>query len=156
MKLCECGCGEATVHPTARFLRGHHLRVQAAPWDKGDEAGYRATHTWLNKHFPKTGLCEDCGRQPLATDYALIHGETHAKDRNRYRELCRQCHVGYDEIGGSRWRGYISAEKKAGPAPACRCGCGITVTVFDRGRKRWRRYAPGHYVGEARRLAQGR
>lgn len=153
MRLCECGCGEPVIRDTARYLRGHHLRVEPPSWDKGDQTGYRAIHTWLNKHFPKRGVCDECGHGVL-TDYALIHGQEHGKHRDRYRELCRRCHNAYDEVGGSRWRGYVSAEKQAGEQPGCRCGCGTPVG-FDRDRKRWRRYAPGHYVGEARRLAQG-
>lgn len=35
--------------------------------------------------------------------------------------------------------------KDHGPATLCRCGCGSQVTEYDRSRKRWRPYLPGHY-----------
>ena len=165
LRLCECGCGGpiplAKVNSApdglvrgqqtpARFLRGHHLRVTRPPWWRGDDASYGAIHTYLRKHFPKSGVCEECGKAG-ETDYALIKGRSYSRNREDYRELCRQCHVNYDEIGGSRWRGIDTARKLAGQAPSCRCGCGTQVT-FDSSHGHWHRYAAGHYAGAARAL----
>lgn len=166
MKLCECGCGKPTARITRnhtksgavkgeyrRFIRGHSIRGALAPWWRGDDASYGAIHTWLRKRFPKSGVCDECRREVVTTDYALIHGREYSRDRADYRELCRKCHVAYDGIGGSRWRGVVTARSRAGDdAPSCLCGCGQAVT-WDYPHARWHRFAAGHYVGAARRLA---
>lgn len=154
-KTCECGCG----HPirdgsAARFLRGHNLRVCPPPWFKGEAAGYRAVHTWINKHFPKCQVCAVCGGEG-ATDYALIHGQTYSRRREDYIELCRRCHVMYDGTGGSRWRGRTTRANppKGEQPPACGCCCGEKVS-WSRKHGRWNRFAAGHYTGDARRAVQ--
>lgn len=114
-KLCECGCGSpapiATKNHTAnghvkgqpmRYVKGHNIRPGVAPWWKGDEAGVHAMHTWLNKYYPKAHRCEQCGVEG-PTDYALTHGRAYSRNRDDYRELCRRCHVFYDEIGYCRY-----------------------------------------------------
>jgi hypothetical protein len=156
-RLCECGCGgliEPAVYGSkrkdgtypvrdsgARFLRGHHLKSEHPPWWKGDEAGYRALHTYVSKHFPKAGTCDQCG-QAKQTEYALIHGREYSRDRNDYREMCKRCHNAYD------------LTEDRGQPPACKCGCGQAVT-WDRGRYRWHVYVSGHYdlAAENRRRA---
>ncbi len=154
-KLCECGCGQpapiakanhtrtgAVKGQPVRFVKGHSIRNGRAPWFKGNEAGYRAIHTYLSKHFPKTGACDECG-ETRRTEYALIKGREYSRDREDYRELYKLCHNRYDEIGGSRWRGVTTARKAAGDAPPCGCGCGEPVT-WDGGHARWRAYRRGH------------
>jgi hypothetical protein len=127
-KLCECGCGQPTRIAKAndprhghvkgqgvRFLKGHSHRGKVVSAEtrarlgaansgsanhgwRGDDASYRALHGYLCKHYPKAGVCEECGeRKP--TDYALIHGRTYSRNREDYRELCRRCHLRYD-LGG--------------------------------------------------------
>ena len=115
-RLCECGCGEpiplAKINRAkdglvkgqqspARFLNGHYLRVHHPSWWKGDDVGYRSLHTYLSKHYPKTGICDECGKV-ARTDYALIKGREHSRDRADYRELCRKCHMVYDRLGVKR------------------------------------------------------
>lgn len=110
MNLCECGCGQQTAIATKnhtrsrtakgqprRYIRGHNIRGGRASWWKGDEVGYRALHTYLNIHYPKSGGCEECGEQ-ASTDYALIRGRNYTRNREDYRELCRPCHVDYDRM----------------------------------------------------------
>ena len=160
-KLCECGCGQpapiATKNHTrtgavkgqpVRFIKGHSIRNGRAPWFKGDEASYGAIHTYLRKHFPKTGTCDECGTTGKRTEYALIKGREYSRDREDYRELCKLCHNRYDETGGSRWRGVATARHAAGDAPLCGCGCGATV-AWDGKHGRWRKFMPGHYVPAA-------
>lgn len=64
-------------------------------------ASVNALHDWLGKHYPKTGICEVCGEE-AKTDYSLIHGREYSRNRNDYRELCRLCHVHYDQLGTHR------------------------------------------------------
>ncbi len=155
MKTCECGCGQPTgIAPRndlrhgyvkgqpVRFVRGHSIRNDRAPWFKGDAVGYRAVHTYLSKHFPKSGTCDEC-HEAKRTDYALIKGREYSRNREDYRELCRRCHIVYDGIGGSRWRGAATARHGAGEAPSCGCGCGGQVG-WDYKHARWRRFLKGH------------
>lgn len=115
----------------ARFLRGHHLRVEHPPWWKGDQVGYRSLHTYLNRWFPKRRVCDECGKAG-PTEYALIHGREYSRDRDDYREMCKRCHNSYD-----------LAEDRGQP-PLCKCGCGQQVTWYQ-GRHRWHAYVTGHY-----------
>jgi hypothetical protein len=57
-------------------------------------------HTALNLHYPKSGVCEECGAE-AETEYSLIHGRQVSRRREDYRELCKPCHHGYD-TGGER------------------------------------------------------
>jgi hypothetical protein len=107
------------------------------------DAGYGAIHTYLRRHFPKTGICDECGEAAARTEYALIKGRTYSRDREDYRELCKRCHNAYDEIGGSRWRGVATARHAAGEALLCGCGCSSPVT-WDSSHARWRAFRPGH------------
>jgi hypothetical protein len=74
---------------------GHYL------W-RGDEASYRTIHSWLNRNFPKVGLCEQCGadvggRGHAGTHYAFLrHPEPYTRNRDDYRELCPKCHTALD------------------------------------------------------------
>lgn len=107
--------GEVKGQPR-RYLKAHHhrrkivsaqtrARISAAvgsgaqrPNWKGDNASYRAIHSYLSRHFPKTGICEECGAMKR-TSYALIHGREYSRDRDDYREMCHKCHMGYDMAG---------------------------------------------------------
>ncbi len=150
--VCSCGCGEL-VSPGRRYIRGHNIRNGNASWYKGDEAGYTAIHTFLRKHFPKSHTCDECGNEG-STDYALIHDRNYTRKREDYLELCRRCHVNYDEIGGSRWNNVITAKMIANTnPPVCRCGCGIH-TEWSPKKARWLIFVKGHYAGNARRLVQ--
>lgn len=145
VKLCECGCGQPTriakqddprhghvKGQGVRFLKGHsHRRKVVSPetraklaaansgeknygW-RGNDASYRALHGWLCQHYPKTGICEECGEKKAKTHYALIHGRAYSRNREDYRELCVGCHMRYD-LGGRtvspETRAKISAAKR--------------------------------------------
>ena len=161
--LCECGCGESapiarqndpkrgyTKGQPVRFVKGHSIKNGLAPWFKGDQAGYRAIHTYLRKHFPKAGACEECGKEGR-TDYALIRGREYSRKREDYRELCRRCHVLYDELGYcSYWKKQGRESVPSGEPPACKCGCGAPVS-WSRSKKDWHRYITGHNRRQAER-----
>ena len=61
------------------------------------------SHSWLRKHWPKTGVCQCCGRdvgtarKGGGTHYAFLrHPEPHTRDRADYLELCPRCHQRMD------------------------------------------------------------
>ena len=124
VKLCECGCGQPTSIAKQRdpirgyvpgspkqFRRGHQNRGKkfsaevrarmsgsnSGQW-RGDEVGYSGIHRWLQKHYPKTGTCDECKKR-TRTEFALIHGHAYSRNREDYLELCRQCHARYDQTG---------------------------------------------------------
>jgi len=54
-------------------------------------------HTWLTKHHPKMGVCENCERW-ARTDWAYLnHPNPHTRIRADYLELCRKCHRQMDD-----------------------------------------------------------
>ena len=65
-----------------------------------DRPGYIAIHVWLAHHFPKKGVCEECGRerQPgeRAFHYASLNGHNYTRKREDYAELCPACHTVLD------------------------------------------------------------
>jgi hypothetical protein len=70
-----------------------------------------AIHQYLNRHFPKKGVCEECGRE-CKTDYAFrFHPQSYTRDRRDYRELCRSCHFKADD----EHRVNANREKKSCP-----------------------------------------
>jgi hypothetical protein len=62
---------------------------------------YVAMHLYLLAHFPKSRICEECGKPASRTEFALIHGRPYSRNREDYRELCHPCHNRYDH-GGER------------------------------------------------------
>jgi len=104
---------------------------------RGQSTGYSAIHLYLRRHFPKRGICDECGRT-RRTDYALIRGRKYSRNREDYRELCRQCHNAYDEIAA---RQRSRAVARRGDAPLCACGCGTPVNWNG---SSWSTYRRGH------------
>jgi hypothetical protein len=116
-RLCACGCGKPTPlaqvaskrhgykrgEPT-KWLKGHAGKGARAPgslsphWT-GDDASYSAIHAYLAKHYPKRGVCEECGKRSKRTEHALSHGRAYSRNRDDYRELCPPCHRQYDLAG---------------------------------------------------------
>lgn len=97
-----------------RFIQGHGQRgkpksdvalanmatsrkrgPQAWNW-RGEDLGYYALHRYLRDHFPKSGVCSECGGSTRRTEWALIRGRSYSRDIQDYRELCRECHMIYD------------------------------------------------------------
>ena len=105
--FCDCGCGTqtriATMNNTKRgYVKGLSFRFigRHHAW-KGDRASYDTKHHSLHLHYPKTGICEECGAKAVKTEYSLIHDRPVSRNREDYRELCLFCHRSYD-LGGER------------------------------------------------------
>ncbi len=66
---------------------------------KGDNAGYRALHYWVEKLLGKPRFCEFCG------DRSLKHRQYHWANKSRaykrilkdWIRLCAKCHKKYDK-----------------------------------------------------------
>jgi hypothetical protein len=57
---------------------------------KGERASRSAVHHWMLRHFPKGGVCEQCGRRGV-TDWANID-HRYRRVRRDWHEWCRSCH----------------------------------------------------------------
>lgn len=70
----------------------------SAPW-KGDKANYNSKHKWIQKHWTKTGTCQECGTETKPFGNRRWGTEWHNKNRDYDREskegwveLCKKCH----------------------------------------------------------------
>lgn len=88
-----CGCAKEEFYERLRNADSEDINC----W-KGDAAGYHAKHKYLSKHYPKKGVCENCGKK-RKTEYALITGKEYSRKREDYLELCCLCHKRYDFCG---------------------------------------------------------
>jgi hypothetical protein len=73
------------------------------PLHPDDAASYNTKHVWRLRNRPKTGKCGSCGRlvgtaRGTGTDWANISGQYRRRDEDDWRELCRPCHVKFDEL----------------------------------------------------------
>lgn len=68
---------------------------------KGDEISYNALHKWVNYRLRKSGVCSICGEKKK-TDWASKSKKA-KRDLNDYIELCRKCHVKYDDSHKKQW-----------------------------------------------------
>lgn len=78
-------------------------KKQIYAW-KGDKAGYSSKHKWIQKHWTKTGICENCGNSPKPTGNRKYGTEFHSKDhkynredRKTWLEVCKRCHNKLDK-----------------------------------------------------------
>jgi len=76
----------------------------SAPW-LGEKANYNSKHKWIQKHWTKTGICENCGLSPKLFGNRKYGTEWHNKDRKYSRvdrgtwlELCSKCHKKEDKL----------------------------------------------------------
>lgn len=71
---------------------------------KGDKASYSSKHKWIQKHWIKTGVCENCGKSPQpfggrkwGIQWHSLDGEYNREDRKTWLELCKTCHNKFDK-----------------------------------------------------------
>lgn len=65
------------------------------PLWKGDQAGYRAIHIWINSHKEKTGYCNHCHLMKK-TAWANVSRE-YKRELSDWIELCYPCHQVFDK-----------------------------------------------------------
>jgi excisionase family DNA binding protein len=62
----------------------------------GDEASVNTKHAWIREHWPKTGRCEECGREVGTNGQGGTHwsniDHNYRGVREEWRELCPSCH----------------------------------------------------------------
>ncbi|KKM86040.1 hypothetical protein LCGC14_1283040 [marine sediment metagenome] len=105
--LCECDCGNKKVIPGRNLNNGHTKSCGCllkehytqcfgknnSNW-KGDAVGYFALQNWINRNYPRQGICSTCGKR-ANTGYVNINGE-YKRDITDFIELCMSCHKIYD------------------------------------------------------------
>lgn len=66
---------------------------------KGETAGYRAIHIWVETRLGKPDTCEDCGKTGLKGHQIHWANLNHQYRRNLvdWVRLCAQCHASYDK-----------------------------------------------------------
>ena len=61
---------------------------------------YDSPHKWLTYHHGKAVKCENtnCENTSKTYQWALLKGKKHAKVKENYQQMCRQCHSRYDKV----------------------------------------------------------
>ena len=75
-------------------MKGKLVQELHPAW-KGEQAKQSAKHNWLQRHYPKSGICEDCGQRRL-THYSFLHhpGPYTRRREDDRRALCSLPHPG--------------------------------------------------------------
>ena len=68
----------------------------------GDNVAYQAIHRWLRLYCLKSPVCKHC-KKDTRTEWALIKGKEHAREKGNYMELCSSCHNKYDDLINRGW-----------------------------------------------------
>lgn len=111
--LCRCDCGNFVTATRQSLINGsvkscgcrRAQRMRELTGERnvkwsGEEAGYGAIHSWVDREKtrqgqPKTGTCVRCHATPkvegrTGTHWANISGD-YLRDASDYRELCPRC-----------------------------------------------------------------
>lgn len=72
---------------------------------KGENAGYRSIHLWVQKRLGKPTECEKCGK---TGDRIHLASKSHQykRDLDDWIALCAKCHWKYDQLNKLRPRAY--------------------------------------------------
>lgn len=78
-------------------LKGKFADAKHNQW-KGDKAGYRAIHQWIQRKLGKPHFCEHCGDRNLKhRQYQWANlDHKYKRNLNDWRRLCMRCHQTYD------------------------------------------------------------
>jgi hypothetical protein len=78
------------------------IKELSAVW-LGDKATYNTKHRWIQKHWIKTGVCQNCrispkpyGRRKWGTEWHNLDGKYDRENKNSWIELCSKCHKNMD------------------------------------------------------------
>lgn len=77
------------------------LSNEKNPAWKGNNAGYKAIHLWVQKNKLKSEVCEICGKRKNHLELANKSGE-YKRDINDFMWLCKPCHINFDK-NQNRW-----------------------------------------------------
>jgi hypothetical protein len=82
---------------------GKRKGAQVSNW-KGDNASYRALHSWVVRALGKATRCSvNILHVAKRFDWANLSGE-YKRDTNDYIQLCRSCHMRMDKVAEKRMR----------------------------------------------------
>lgn len=86
----SCGCYNREV---TRSLSG----INSVHWKK-KKLGYWGIHQWLYKYFGKANKCEgkNCRKNSNIFNWSLKKKCKYERKRNNFIQLCRSCHMIYD------------------------------------------------------------
>lgn len=89
--------------------RKRHMREGIGHGDKnhrwlGNNAGYSSKHITINKYWPKTGVCQNCGKvgipnghNKIGTQWANVDHKYNRDDKSTWMEMCSSCNLLYDK-----------------------------------------------------------
>lgn len=100
-RFCSKSCAAVSRH--AQGTMPKPPQGEDSPYWKGGEATYSAMHKRVVRLRGKADHCEQresAGCHSLTYQWAWIH-DTDPSDPQNYRQLCRVCHVAYDEQTGA-------------------------------------------------------
>lgn len=67
------------------------------PMWRGKEAGYRAIHLWVQKHFGKPTVCEKCHKNGVGHEMHWANlNHQYQRIRSHWMALCPKCHGEFD------------------------------------------------------------
>jgi len=90
---------------TAQFKKGMR------PWNYGKsgnhnpQSHYVSIHQWMKRHYGSANLCDnnDCNGNSKTYEWALIKGKKYEMKRESFMQLCKKCHVAYDNWSKNLW-----------------------------------------------------
>jgi hypothetical protein len=113
-RFCSHACSVAWTHAQGNMPAVP--RGDEAPGWKGSTATYSAMHKRVVRLRGAADHCEQretAGCHSLTYQWAWIH-DTNPGDPQNYRQLCRTCHVAYDDqVGAGNVRAKLTAEDVA-------------------------------------------
>ena len=78
------------------------LKAQRFVWQRHGitKQEYRNIHGWLVYNYGKANKCENPNHayeNPKMYEWALLKGKTYGRKRDNYWQLCKSCHLRYDD-----------------------------------------------------------
>lgn len=108
-KFCSLSCG-SRFYPSGRLGKKNSqyqkdmVRLKSSgrnnPNWKGDDVGYFALHSWVNRKLGIPDTCDHCGKSGLTGHKIHWANKNHEYNRDLadWLRLCVTCHKKYDKI----------------------------------------------------------